>query len=63
MKLTAGSMLVSFTFDFLFASKMPFWVQLTRNCPMLDDLQVKKKRPGRDGKVAGLVPVLYVSQP
>lgn len=26
-------------------------------------LQVKKKRPGRDGKMAGLVPVLYVSQP
>lgn len=25
-------------------------------------LQVKKKRPGRDGKMAGLVPVLYVSQ-
>ncbi|CAM8923288.1 unnamed protein product [Rhodiola kirilowii] len=24
---------------------------------------VKKKRPGRDGKMAGLVPVLYVSQP
>ncbi|KAK9930796.1 hypothetical protein M0R45_018107 [Rubus argutus] len=23
---------------------------------------VKKKRPGRDGKMAGLVPVLYVSQ-
>jgi len=22
---------------------------------------VKKKRPGRDGKMAGLVPVLYVS--
>jgi hypothetical protein len=26
-------------------------------------LQVKKKRPGRDGKMAGLVPVLYVNQP
>lgn len=25
-------------------------------------MQVKKKRPGRDGKMAGLVPVLYVSQ-
>lgn len=25
-------------------------------------LQVKKKRPGRDGKMAGLVPVLYVNQ-
>ncbi|KAK3003231.1 hypothetical protein RJ639_020086 [Escallonia herrerae] len=25
-------------------------------------LYVKKKRPGRDGKMAGLVPVLYVSQ-
>ncbi|CAJ2676383.1 unnamed protein product [Trifolium pratense] len=24
---------------------------------------VKKKRPGRDGKMAGLVPVLYVNQP
>ncbi|XP_031264135.1 actin cytoskeleton-regulatory complex protein sla1-like [Pistacia vera] len=23
---------------------------------------VKKKRPGRDGKMAGLVPVLYVNQ-
>ncbi|CAN1243526.1 hypothetical protein LINPERPRIM_LOCUS5716, partial [Linum perenne] len=26
------------------------------------DDEVKKKRPGRDGKMAGLVPVLYVSQ-
>jgi len=25
-------------------------------------VQVKKKRPGRDGKMAGLVPVLYVTQ-
>ena len=33
----------------------PNWDQLT-------NWQVKKKRPGRDGKMAGLVPVLYVNQ-
>lgn len=51
-----------FFYFILFWFSLPEGNIVTRTNVLSLLLQVKKKRPGRDGKMAGLVPVLYVNQ-